>query len=270
MEENNYYVYLYKRKDNGNVFYIGKGRNRRDKDINGHNEYCKRIANKYGFIIERIKENLSEREALDLEIKTIDYYVNTLGYSIALNFGDEKRNRENEKFLCNHTLGGDTPNGHSRMSLEERQKRSEKWLGDKNIAKREDVREKISKHAKENNSFAKPEVIEKISKKTKERLNDPIVKKQRSDFYKAYFQTEEGKEARRKMSESRKAKHIVPSNAIKIYCIETDKIYNSFTQFGKIHGINYRKISKLFKETDEEYIEVIDKDNLLLHIKISV
>ena len=145
-----------------------------------HSASCNNIANKYGCVIERIYDNLSEQEALDLEEKTIKYYVYELGYSIALTKDFELRDRSNEKFLCNHTLGGEGIKGSHRMSDEEKEKRRNKMLGNNNIAKRKEVREKLSKHAKENNSFAIPEVVELIVKKQKERLNNPKVKKQRS------------------------------------------------------------------------------------------
>lgn len=268
---NKYYVYVYKRKDNGNVFYIGKGCNNRDISIAGHNKYCRNIANKYGCDVERIYENLTEQQALELEEKTIKYYVYDLGYSIALTNDFELRDRSNEKFLCNHTLGGDGTSGSHRMSNEEREKRRKRLLGDNNIAKRKDVREKLSKHARENNSFAKPEVIAKISEKRKAMLNNPEIKAERSKKYKEFYKTERGKLAIEKARETRKNKHYSAHNAKKLYCLETNKIYNSLTEFQNIYGVDRHKINKLFKENpNAEYINVTTKSNLSLHIKISV
>ena len=268
---NKYYVYLYKRKDNNNVFYIGKGCNNRDISIAGHNQYCRNIANKYGCIIERIYENLTEKEALELEEKTINHYITNLGYSIALDNDSELRNRNNDKFLCNHTLGGDGSKGSHRMSDKERKKRSDKWKGNNNIAKRADVREKISQYAKQYNNYAQPKVIEKISKKRSETLNKPEVKEKRSKFYKEFYKTEKGKESIRKANQTKKMKGYKPYNAKKIYCLETNKIYDSYTDFQNVHGINRHKLKKLFEEQQGEYIEVMDKtNNLTLHIKISI
>ena len=60
-------------------------------------------------------------------------------------------------------------------------------------------------------------------------------------------------------------------NAKKLYCLENNKVYNSLTEFQNIHGVDRHKIKKLFSENNNaEYIEVIDKSNLSLHIKISV
>lgn len=268
---NDYYVYVYKRKDNGNIFYIGKGRCNRDITIAGHNAYCQNVAKKYGCIIERIHQNLTEQQALDLEEQTINYYVNTLGYSIALTNDFELRDRTNEKFLCNHTLGGEGAHGSHRMSDKEKEKRRNKMLGDNNIAKREDVRKKLSQHAKENNSFAIPEVIEKISKKRKITLNKPEIKEKRSKKYKEFYQTERGKLAIEKARKTRKEKHYSAYNAKKIYCLETNTTYNSLTEFQNIHGVDRHKIKKMFDSNiNAEYIEVIDNTNSPLHIKISV
>ena len=105
----------------------------------------------------------------------------------------------------------------------------------------------------------------------RERLNDPKVKQQRSKFYKAFYKTEQGKKAIEKARKTKKDKNLSTHNSIKLYCIETNKVYDSLTKFQKEHGIDRHKIHKLFKETNNEYIEVIDKYNSsLLHIKISV
>lgn len=55
------------------VFYIGKGKNKRDsKDSRNHN--CEVIKNTLGYYIKRIEENLSEQEAYKLEEELIAKY----------------------------------------------------------------------------------------------------------------------------------------------------------------------------------------------------
>lgn len=70
-----FFVYAHYRADdpNGDPFYIGKGKNKRDlsKKRNG---LWKNIATKHGFIAKKIKENLTENEAWDLEIQLISRY----------------------------------------------------------------------------------------------------------------------------------------------------------------------------------------------------
>lgn len=85
---NKYYVYKYLTKNKGEVelvikkdtkkisiekdtvFYIGKGQYKRDvKDSRNYN--CEIIKNTLGYYIERVAENLSEKEALDLEKRLI-------------------------------------------------------------------------------------------------------------------------------------------------------------------------------------------------------
>ena len=67
-----YYVYLHKRLDNGVVFYIGKGCNRRAfAKHNFKTEKWKEIDSISGHSIEFIAENLTEQDALALEHKLL-------------------------------------------------------------------------------------------------------------------------------------------------------------------------------------------------------
>ena len=110
-----------------------------------------------------------------------------------------------------------------------------------------------------------------ISEKRKATLNKPEIKAERSRKYKEFYKTERGKIAIEKAKETKKNKHYSAHNAKKLYCLENNKVYNSLTEFQNIHGVDRHKIKKLFSENNNaEYIEVIDKSNLSLHIKISV
>ena len=236
-----YYVYIYKRKDNGNVFYIGKGTAHRDKNIKYHNQYCVNICDKYGVDIERIYENLTEEEALKLEKETIKYHVDELGYSIAL---DGKRNRDNEKFLCNHTLGGEGVTGYCGISQEAREKKRQNFLGENNIAKRPEVRAKLSKHATENNSFCLPEVREKLSKN--HRIKDEEQAKIQGEKLREFYKTEKGIMLREQARARRLGK--TPATAKSVKCIETNQIYNSIAQCARQFGIERRKLSYLLQK----------------------
>lgn len=260
-KKNKYYVYLYRRKDNNDVFYVGKGCGNRCKNINQHNQYCQNISNKYGFIIEKIKENISEEEALQLEKDTISYYVNDLGYSIAL---DNKRNRDSEHFLCNHTLGGEGNYGCHRMSDEEREKRRQNFLGDKNIAKRPEIREKLSKHARENNSFCLEEVKQKLKENHRMKKEENRIKQ--SEKMKEFYKTEKGKKVKEKMIASKIGKKT--HNSIKIYCLEDNKEYDSLNDFGKQYKTDRHTISKLLKESENDIIEIKTRSDYLHISKI--
>lgn len=86
---NIYYVYFHKRRSNGEIFYIGKGKGNRCFIKNGRNLHWKNIVNSEGYIIEIYKSNLSEQESLDIEVNLISIY----------------------KPVCNFTSGGDGVKG---------------------------------------------------------------------------------------------------------------------------------------------------------------
>ena len=65
-------VYQHRRKDTGEIFYIGIGENRsRAYDKTGRNDIWKRIAQETEYTVEIIKNNISREEAKNIERKLI-------------------------------------------------------------------------------------------------------------------------------------------------------------------------------------------------------
>lgn len=65
-----FYVYIHRRKDDGQVFYIGKGKGRRSHDKR-RNGYWRNTARKHGYSIEFAAKGLSEAEAISIERQLI-------------------------------------------------------------------------------------------------------------------------------------------------------------------------------------------------------
>lgn len=140
-----FYVYIHRRADNGQVFYIGKGRLRRSNNKSLRSTHWKRTVAKYGYWIERPQENMKEEDALLLEMWLIAKYLH-LGYR-----------------LCNKTLGGDGCLGMA-MSDETRRKSGAKNIGRKWTEERRLAQMEKAKGRKMSESFK-----EKMSTIAKER-----------------------------------------------------------------------------------------------------
>ena len=68
-------VYQHRRKDTGEIFYIGIGESiKRAYTKTGRNEIWKRIAQETEYDIEIIENNISRKEAKNIEKKLIDQY----------------------------------------------------------------------------------------------------------------------------------------------------------------------------------------------------
>lgn len=95
-KEDNFYVYLHKKRNNDKIFYVGKGKNNRYKSSTGRNLHWKNTSSKFGWYPIIISNNLSEETALELE----EFVINTIGL----------------KYLCNQNYfnGGRSGYNHSK------------------------------------------------------------------------------------------------------------------------------------------------------------
>lgn len=129
-----YYIYLHWRLDVNKVFYVGKGKYsskckyKRSREFHNRNEVWKRVVSKNKIIVEIYKENLSEKQAFDLEIGLISKY----------------RSPIHGCFLTNLTDGGDGSTGAPR-SVETREKLARAQSGKRASL---ETREKMSCAAK--------------------------------------------------------------------------------------------------------------------------
>lgn len=88
--ENCFYVYIHRRKSDGEIFYVGKGKGGRAKSRSGRNRWWRHIESKHGFYPEIVRDGLTNSEACDLEIREIS------------------RLRKNGSSICNVANGGES------------------------------------------------------------------------------------------------------------------------------------------------------------------
>lgn len=73
---NDFYVYLHKKADSGQVFYVGKGSSVHNRPAStfGRNKWWRNTVKAHGFIYGIVKDGLSEEAAFNLERKLIKKY----------------------------------------------------------------------------------------------------------------------------------------------------------------------------------------------------
>lgn len=80
MTDKVFYVYAHYKKDTNEIFYIGKGKYaknskfKRANERHGHNKLWERIADKYGYAVKILEQDITEKEAFNTEINLIKKY----------------------------------------------------------------------------------------------------------------------------------------------------------------------------------------------------
>lgn len=177
--KSNFYVYIHVKPNDGEIFYVGKGKGYRVYSKHGRNKFWKNIVNKYGLDIFILENNLTEEEAFELEEK----YIESIG-----------RRDLNTGTLVNMTNGGEGMMGR-KLSEEHRQKISETLTGHRHP---EETRQKISK----------ARTGRKLSEEHKCKISEAAKKRSTSEEYRRKLSEAAKKrnteEYRRKQSEALK------------------------------------------------------------------
>ena len=126
-----YYIYQHRTADTNEIFYVGKGKDKRFCDKNKRGRYWKFYVEKHGFVPEVIKADMDEELAFLAEMECIDAY--------------KKRGVQ----LINLTDGGEGCSGYSMKHTEEQKA---KWSRErkgtpsprKGVILSEETRSKIS------------------------------------------------------------------------------------------------------------------------------
>lgn len=250
---NEFYVYLYRRNDTNDVFYIGKGKGYRAEMINGHNDHCVKIANKYGFSIEYVQKDMSEEDALELEKRLISEYVYERGYSIEI---EGMRDRSNPHNLCNHTMGGEGNAGF-------------RWD--------DEHKELFRRQTTERNAVYNPllsrESREKAKRTRKRQAERGELYIQSPEFkaFQAKRMRGEGNPAKTKEAREKLSKHASTwqrggrnNQAIAVICIDDGRVFETQTELAKYAG--YKRVDTIinaFKKSEDGVIVLnIDGENL--------
>lgn len=160
---NIFYVYFHYRKDDGKIFYVGKGFKNRYKSTANRNKYWHNTVNKHGYYSNIVQDNLSESDAFELEV----FCIKEIG-------------KEN---LCNITDGGDGVCGITRIVTQETKDKlkgripwnkgvkysdEQKLLISKSMT--EDVRNKISESVKKSYT----EELREFRRQTQLNMSDDV------------------------------------------------------------------------------------------------
>ena len=212
-ENRNYYVYRWYYINTGITFYVGKGTNGRYKDISGYqrNKFFNNVINdqKNNIASEKIYEKLTEKEALELENKTINELLND-GYKLISSTSYYEYdsnidfNTSNEKILMNILNGGEHEQQNKVVGKQSRKKMSESQ----------------KKHANSEEGKKKNSDAQLIAQ------NRPETAQRKRDTLKKYYDDEE---AITKASNAAKIWQQDPNkmnyNCKPVHCIELNKTF---------------------------------------------
>lgn len=124
-----YYVYIHKKKDTDQIFYVGKGHGRRAWESIGRSYYWNNVVSKHGFVVEFLKEGLSELEAYALEKQAIKEYgrFQKGGFLVNLTDGGEGR--------CGFSWNGQRSGNNNPMNGHTQSENTKKLISQSKIGK---------------------------------------------------------------------------------------------------------------------------------------
>lgn len=207
-ESLDYYVYEWFIKDTNEVFYVGKGKGRRYKNITHRNKFFKDMYNTHDCDVRIVKNNLDEQTAFEEEKKLILFY------------------RENTSYrLTNQTDGGDGTSGW-KVPDEFRQKQSQihklQWE-DQNF------RNKMLQIRQDANGPYKSQCFRnKISS---------LVRGKNNPNYNHKWNDEQKEHLSEVRKELKLAKGINNITATKIVCLETGEIFDLISDAQKKYNV---------------------------------
>jgi hypothetical protein len=106
----NYYVYKHIIKNTNRVFYIGKGHGNRAWDKNGRSAYWNNITKNQEYVVEIVKNNLTEQDSYSMEKELIALYGKVQDKGCLVNMTDGEGRLgfswNNERSGCNNPMFG--------------------------------------------------------------------------------------------------------------------------------------------------------------------
>ncbi len=145
--KNKYYVYAHINPLKNEIFYIGKGKDNRAYVKYNRSKWWKKTVNKYGYIIDILEEELTEKQVIERE----RWYINRIG-----------RKDLGKGPLVNMTDGGEGSEGY-KYSKKTRKKMSNAKKGKKHS---EETRKKMC----QNNG--KGNLGKKLSEETRKKMSE--------------------------------------------------------------------------------------------------
>jgi hypothetical protein len=183
--DNEFYTYVHIRQDNGQVFYVGKGKGNRVVSLNKRNLHWQNIAKKHGVLSKIMFRGLSEKSSFETE-----RFLVAICKSIGLR-------------LANKTDGGEGPSG-MKHSDATKKKWSDAKLGKKRGKYSPEHCRKISESLK--GKVVSQETRLKISQATKAAMQSPEIRQKLIDAKLGKPRPKHSESTKLKMSISAKAR----------------------------------------------------------------
>lgn len=201
-----FYVYIWYIIGTNEIFYVGKGKGKRYKQITKRNKFFTDMYNTHNCRVEKVFEGLTEKEAFELEIELIHLI----------------RTYTNDR-LTNQTDGGEGNTGY-KPTKETIQKMSmsskEKWKND-------EFRQKMIKiRNSPDGVYQSKEFREKISK---------LVQKENNPNYNNHWSKEQKKNLSSK--KIRKKLRSDNGNSKRIICLETGEVFDCILDAQKHYDV---------------------------------